>query len=281
MPKPPVALHLGDRRVLLKWHRGRERLSDPAFTIASLARGLAAGASVEIDLQPLSDGAFAVAHDPDLDRETTGTGPVRAIDSAGFAALCRRGEAGTPLLEPALTLGQLVQRVGAAVAPGAILQLDLQCRDGDLSATHVAGLCAALGDLKGHAILSGEDAAAVLRLAAAVPGLAVGYDPCGEDGQIALARNGNWPAFVDEAIRAMPRATTTYLALDLPLLAARQGFDLIGAFQRRGRLVDCFTLVGDEPDALKTARQLALLGADQITTDDPAGLVRRWGSGPL
>jgi glycerophosphoryl diester phosphodiesterase len=274
----PVALPLPGRRVLLKWHRGRQRLSDPAFSTASLIRGMSAGASVEIDLQPLSDGGFAVIHDPDLDRETTGLGPVRAMDSVAFQALHRRDNAGSPLTEPALTLSSLAARIAPSAAPDAILQLDLQCRDHDLSPAHIAGFRTSLGALAGKAILSGEDANAVQRLAAATPGLSVGYDPCAEHGQIALARAGDWPRFVDESLCAMPEASTIYLALVLPILASDHGFDLIGAFHARGRIVDCFTLVGDEPDALPTLRQLARLGADQITTDDPEGLLRLWAS---
>jgi glycerophosphoryl diester phosphodiesterase len=274
----PVALSLPDRRVLLKWHRGRQRLSDPAFLAASLARGLAVGASVEIDLQPLSDGGFAVIHDPDLDRETTGLGSARAMDSAGFQALFRRDNANTPLTEPALTLAGLIARIGPSVAPEAVLQLDLQCCDHDLTQAHVAGFGQSLGALTAKAILSGEDAAAVQRLATAAPGLRVGYDPCAEHGQIALARAGDWPRFVGESLCAMPEASTIYLALELPILAAEQGFDLIGAFRRQEKLVDCFTLVGDEPDALFTLKKLVRLGTDQITTDDPEGLLRSWAS---
>ena len=96
---------------MLKRHRGRQKLSDPAFLCASLARGLAARASVEIDLQPLSDGGFAVIHDPDLDRETTGLGPVRALDSAGFQSLHRRDNTDAPLFETALTLASLATRI--------------------------------------------------------------------------------------------------------------------------------------------------------------------------
>jgi glycerophosphoryl diester phosphodiesterase len=265
----PVALSFFGHRILLKWHRGRQRPSDPAFHMAALARGLAAGASVEIDLQPLSDGGFAVIHDPDLDRETTGSGPVRAIDSAGFQALCRRDNANAPLTEPALTLVGLAARIGPSAAPEAILQLDLQCRDHDLTSAHVAGFGPSLGALAAKAILSGEDAVAVGRLAAATPGLRVGYDPCAEHGQIAHARAGNWPLFVEEALYAMPQASTIYLALELPILADEHGFDLIGAFHRQGRIVDCFTLAGDEPDALTALRHLARLGIDQVTTDDP------------
>jgi glycerophosphoryl diester phosphodiesterase len=241
--------------------------------IETIARGLAAGASVEIDLQPLSDGSFAVIHDPQLDRETTGTGAVNRLDSQGFLALHRRDNQGRALTEPALTLDQFTQRLGSVARPGAVLQLDLQCKAADLHSATVAGFDAALGQLKGTAILSGEDPAAVRRLAAAAPGLAIGYDPCGEAGQIALAMADDWTGFVRETLAAMPEAGTIYLALDLPLRAADQGFDLIKAFQQHRKRVDCFTLVGDEAEAAQIARRLVELGTDQITTDDPKGLI--------
>ena len=76
----------------------------------------------------------------------------------------------------------------------------------------------------------------------------------------------------------MPLASTFYLALELPSLASEEGFDLIGSFQARGKMVDCFTLVGYETDALSTLRHIVELGADQITTDDPEGLLRVWTS---
>lgn len=197
-----------------------------------------------------------------------------AVDSAWFQTLFRRDNLGAVLPERALTLASLGSLVGSSSAPEAVLQLDLQCRDQDLSPAHVAGFRSSLGALAGKAILSGEDAEAVQRLATTTPGLAVGYDPCAGYGQSALAQAGDWPRFVDETLRAVPKATTIYLALELPILASKHGFDLIGAFHVRGRTVDCFTLVGDEPDALTTLRQLARLGADQITTDDPEGLLR-------
>ena len=50
-----VALDHAGRRVLLKWHKLRRRAGEPPFDPANLATGLAAGASLEIDVRCLAD----------------------------------------------------------------------------------------------------------------------------------------------------------------------------------------------------------------------------------
>lgn len=275
MSDAPIQLIRGGRRAMLKWHRARRRADDPAFTAARIVEGLRTGASVEIDINPLACGDFAVIHDATADRETTGTGPVAAMDAAAFSALIRRAEDGTPTGEAALTLAGLARAVGGAAAPGALLQLDLKCGDADLGPANVAGLAQALGPLAQHAILSGGDAAAVRRLAAAAPGLSIGYDPCHDDSVLELARTARFAAFADTALAAMPEAAMIYLDLRLPLLAAEHGADLIAPFHAAGKRVDCYTLPRTTPGIADIAARLIALGADQITTDDPEGLIER------
>jgi glycerophosphoryl diester phosphodiesterase len=58
-------------------HRGAAGLA-PENTLPSFALGLALGADVlELDVHASRDGVIVVAHDPTLDRTTTGTGPLR------------------------------------------------------------------------------------------------------------------------------------------------------------------------------------------------------------
>lgn len=271
MAEPLFARHDGQSAVL-KWHRARRRADDAAFTTARILQGLRAGASVEIDINPLACGDFAVIHDATLDRETTGTGPVAAIDGATFATLCRRDDHGRATGEPALTLSALARALGDAAGPGALLQLDLKCADADLTPAHAAGLAEALAPMSGDVILSGGDAAAVLRLTAAVPGLLQGFDPCHDASVVDLARSGDFAGFAATALAAAPEAAMIYLDLRLPLLAATQGADLIAPFHAAGKRVDCYTLPATTPEIVAIARQLIALGADQITTDDPEGL---------
>jgi glycerophosphoryl diester phosphodiesterase len=270
----PIRIHHAGRSAVLKWHRARRRADDPAFTAARILQGLRAGASVEIDINPLACGDFAVIHDATLDRETTGTGFVAAMTGAAFARLHRRTEDGAPTDEPALTLSALARALGRAADPRALLQLDLKCGDADLTPAHAERLAAILAPMQGEIILSGGDAAAVLRLAAAVPRLLQGFDPCHDDSVVNLARTGDLDGFVAAALAAAPDAAMIYLDLRLPLLAAGRGADLIAPFHRAGKRVDCYTLPATTPEIAAIARQLVSLGADQITTDDPEGLAR-------
>ena len=73
-----ISVTRAGRRTFLKWHRARRRGGDPAFTGRRILEGMAAGASVEVDLVLHADDGFAVLHDLSLERETTGSGPVRA-----------------------------------------------------------------------------------------------------------------------------------------------------------------------------------------------------------
>ena len=270
----PLRIHHAGRSAVLKWHRARRRADDPAFTAARILQGLRAGASVEIDINPLACGDFAVIHDATLDGETTGTGPVAEIDCAVFSRLHRRTENGAPTNEPALSLSALASALGHAAGHGALLQLDLKCGDADLTPAHAERLAESLAPMAGDVILSGGDVAAVLRLTAAVPGLLQGFDPCHDDSVVNLARTGDFDAFVTAALAAAPDSAMIYLDLRLPLLAAGQGADLIAPFHRAGKRVDCYTLSATTPDIAAIARQLVSLGADQITTDDPEGLAR-------
>ncbi len=58
-------------------HRGAAGLA-PENTLASFALGLALGADVlELDVHASRDGRIVVMHDPDVERTTNGTGPLR------------------------------------------------------------------------------------------------------------------------------------------------------------------------------------------------------------
>ena len=60
--------------VSIKWHRLRRTTGDVDFTIARLREGLAAGASMEIDLRRHAEHGFVCLHDGELESETSGTG---------------------------------------------------------------------------------------------------------------------------------------------------------------------------------------------------------------
>ena len=65
-----LSIRHGDRGIRLKWHKLRRRADDPPFHRPNLAAGLAAGASMEVDIQPLADGGFVCLHDWTLETQT-------------------------------------------------------------------------------------------------------------------------------------------------------------------------------------------------------------------
>jgi glycerophosphoryl diester phosphodiesterase len=111
-------------------------------------------------------------------------------------------------------------------------------------------------------------------LAADLPDLRIGFDPCYGHIVAELQRSGDYARFVERAVDAAPRAELIYLHYPLVLDADRRGFDLVGAFHEAGRRVDAYTVERVDPETLHQVERLLALKVDQITTDDPEGLGR-------
>jgi glycerophosphoryl diester phosphodiesterase len=272
MPEGIFVEHNG-HRTWLKWHRARRRGSDPVFTGRRILEGMALGASVEVDLVVHGDGGMAVLHDLELDRETTGSGPVRAADAATLRGLNLRDEEGNILEDRVMLLEDLtalVRRDGAH--PDALLQLDYKQDAAALDAVVIAKFTAALAPVARHFILSAGDAEAVDALAADLPDLRIGFDPCYGEIVAALQQSGGHARFVRQAVAVSPRAELIYLDYRLVLDADRSGFDLVGAFHDAGRRVDAYTIARADDHSLPLVERLLALRVDQITTDDPEGL---------
>jgi glycerophosphoryl diester phosphodiesterase len=269
----PISVTRDGHRTVLKWHRARRRGTDPVFTGRRILEGMALGASVEVDLVVHADDGFAVLHDLVLDEETTGRGPVRATPAAMLRTLHLRDNAGSPIAGKVMLLedlAALIARDGAH--PEALLQLDYKEDAAALTPRAVATFADALGPVARHFILSSGDADSVRLLAAGVPGLRIGHDPCHLGALERLAASRAYPAFVADALGAAPDAELIYLDHALVLAAADDGFDLVAAFHAAGRRVDAYTLPRADAAGLATARRLLALKLDQITTDDPEGL---------
>ncbi len=268
----PVAILQDGHRCRLKWHRGRRHADDIAFAPNRIRQGLAAGAAVEIDLNPLACGGWAVLHDATLDRETTGTGPVAEATAADLARLRLRDNAGRPSDVPVATLAGLAEALAEGpLAPGGHLQLDLKVGAEALTEANVEGFRAAVAPVAGRMILSGGDAAAVLRLAER-SGVGIGFDPCHEGAMLDLVRGRDFDGFTMRAIAAMPEARIVYLHRALVAFADAQGADLCAPFRARGQEVDVYTFADAGPESLAEVRRLLELRVDQVTTDDPAAL---------
>jgi glycerophosphoryl diester phosphodiesterase len=254
----PTALAHGGRTVRLKWHKLRQRLFDPPFARANLRAGLAAGASLEVDLRRLACGRFVCLHDGQLESETTGKGPVAGIDVAAIGRLEMRDAPG----ERPILLDELAAIVRAGpCAPDALVQLDL--KDAEIETASRAIFAEMLDDVAGRFILSGCDWDAVRRLGGAVPGLALGYDPYDDA--------GDDPA---EAIRAIRdralEADTVYLHRALVRAAHERGDPLVARLRAQGHRVDCWTIDHGSPEALADLRIALAAGCDQITTNSAA-----------
>ncbi len=93
------------RKVLLKYHRLLSGVHPhPPNSVAALRRVLVDGAEVvEFDIGLTQDEKFVLIHDPTLERETSGRGPLRQVTEAQFKALRLRDSN-----EPAATLTDVV-----------------------------------------------------------------------------------------------------------------------------------------------------------------------------
>jgi glycerophosphoryl diester phosphodiesterase len=244
--------------VRLKWHKLRQRPFDPPFARANLRAGLAAGASLEVDLRRLACGRFVCLHDGLLESETTGEGRVAGIDAAAIGRLGMRAAPG----ERPILLDELAAIVRAGpCAPDALVQLDL--KDAEIETATRANFAEMLDDVAGRFILNGCDWAAVRRLGGAVPGLVLGYDPYDDA--------GDDPA---EALRAIcdraPGADTIYLHRALVRAAHERGDPLVARLRAQGHRVDCWTIDHGSPAALADLRIALAAGCDQITTNSAA-----------
>ncbi|MFT4086752.1 MAG: glycerophosphodiester phosphodiesterase [Gordonia sp. (in: high G+C Gram-positive bacteria)] len=271
----PIALDVYDHRIVLKWHRARRTAVDVPFTAARIVEGLRCGASVEVDLLVHADRGFAVLHDVELSGATTGRGPVHSATAQSLRSLELCDADGTPCGQPVLLLEDVADLLDdQPLPPSAVLQLDFKGDVHSLDDRAIDAFAAAVRPVARHMILSCGDAEAVRLLTDAAPDVLVGYDPCHRGAVDRVLTSGDFPGFVDATCAASPRATTVYLEIRVVQGAADRGFDLIGAFHARGREVDAYTFAGPVAGWMRpVVERLAGLGVDQITVDDPAGLV--------
>ena len=274
----PIFITRNGHRTWLKWHRGRRKASDPVFTGARILEAMRLGASVEVDLVVTGDKGMAVLHDMKLDRETTGTGPVAATNDATIRELHLRGNDGAPIADKVMLLDDLCALMSEGkVHPDALLQLDYKEDETVLDARAIDKFAAATGPVAGNIIISSGSAAALKLLTAAVPGMRSGYDPSDEERfKVALA-SGTLQAFVDDAVAALDGTDLIYLYWEIVTRSADAGFDIVEAFHRHGKRIDAWTIREASAAMKPHVERLLELKVDQITTDDPEGLVALMG----
>lgn len=270
----PIVITRNGYRTWLKWHRGRRTLSDPVFTGQRIVEGMRLGASVEVDLVVTGDKGFAVLHDMHLDRETTGTGAVAQTSDAVIRTLKLRDNDGAPIDEPVMLLDDLCALIHSTGAhPDALLQLDYKEDEQVLDAQALANFARATGPVARNMIVSSGSAKAVSMLTGAVPGMRAGFDPSDEVVFKAALASGTLQGFVDDALAASPASDLIYLAWQIVTVSADAGFDIVAAFHKAGKRVDAWTIQASDTTAVSVVEKLLASKVDQITTDDPEGLI--------
>jgi glycerophosphoryl diester phosphodiesterase len=270
-PLAGIAIETGDHVTRLKWHRLQRSHRDLPFTPRRLLEGLAAGASMEVDLRLHADHSFVCLHDETLERETSGTGRVAEASLEQLRRLTLRGD-GIATGEGLILLEDLAELARGAAAPDALIQLDLKEIDAALDSQTIENFRRTLACVAGCCILSGCDWQAVSRLAAAVPAMRRGFDPCADDTLEHLRDGIDCLDFVESALATAPEAEMIYLDYRIVLAAEDMGIDLVAPFRASGKAVDAWTLNTDHADAARSVNRLVALKVDQITTDEPDAL---------
>ena len=157
--------------------------------------------------------------------------------------------------------------------PDGLLQLDFKEDLAALDPQTVENFSRSATPVAGSLILSGGSLEAIDLLARAVPALRMGYDPCYGDSLARLQATGDYHAFIADALAAAPQAEMIYLATEIVLAAQDAGIDIIAPIHAAGRRIDAWTIRQLTPETLDQVDRLLALRVDQITTDDPEGLL--------
>ncbi|WP_192361387.1 glycerophosphodiester phosphodiesterase [Mesorhizobium mediterraneum] len=271
----PVTVDGPHGPIRLKWHKLRTRLGEAPFKRSNLALGWQLGASLEVDILAIADGRLAVLHDPTLGPSTTGRGRVSQIPISSMDGLFHRDSNGIPDPDaPVLSLAELLAPLRALPkAPSANLQLDLKLLDGRiLSDIAIADARAAVAGLAEGIIIGSHHLDDARRLAAAIPGARLGYDP-----MLAVSRQ---PGLRDperllrHVERRMAGMTLAYLRFDAIVAAEKQGFPLVARLLDLGIETDAWTVNPRRETRDATLCTLAEAKVRQITTEAPSEIFR-------
>jgi glycerophosphoryl diester phosphodiesterase len=247
----------------------RRRKTDAPFLRQNLVAGLCQGVPCEVDLVLTADGHAVCLHDRTLDRETSGRGRVADATRASVEQLCQRGSDGAMLSSAPLFLDEVAAAVHANGAARAQVQLDIKARADAFDARALDRLAGVLG---GHAdafIASAYDWDTVRLVAAAVPGLRMGFDPLALYGRSLVADAGGFRDIAARMFAIAPGASIYYLEAKLILAALEQDVNLVDIITAEGAEVDAWTIDADHPRLHQVLRSLVRIGCQQITSNDP------------
>jgi glycerophosphoryl diester phosphodiesterase len=247
------------RRVLLKHHRLLNGAHPHPPNSVSALRAVLAGRAeaIEFDVRLTNDGVFVLVHDATLDRETTGSGPVRQVSSREMAALRLRHTDEAPA-----TLAEVVAVLREHRHPVKV-QIDM-CEESPLTnaaaATLVDHAARARANPAVRIVLGCEDADKLLAFRKIDPSIQVGLDVTGpyDAPEAEVARR----------LGLLDDVSEYYMPKPFVLQAIARGFNPVAFVheQKPGALVDVWTFYADEPDIARTLWAALNAGADQITT---------------
>jgi glycerophosphoryl diester phosphodiesterase len=269
----PVAVEGPHGPIRLKWHKLRTRLAEAPFKRSNLMLGWQLGASLEVDILATADGRFAVVHDPRLGPSTTGHGLVSGMSIASMKGLFHRNADGDGDPDaPVLSLAELLAPLRTMPrAPSANLQLDLKIVGGRRPPDSAIADAAAVTGVEGI-IIGSHHLDDARRLAAAIPGARLGYDP-----MLAVSRQ---PGLRDpeRLLRHIERriagVTLAYLRFDAIVAAEKQGFPLVARLLELGIETDAWTVNPGRETRDATLCTLVEAKVRQITTDAPGDIFR-------
>ncbi|MBP8973995.1 MAG: hypothetical protein KBH93_08970, partial [Anaerolineae bacterium] len=273
----------------------------PPNSLEGVRASLEGGADfIEVDVTALADEDYLLVHDPVLESETTGSGPVAHCTARQARELrCKVNGAATDFRVP--TLGEIVALLAEHPARTR-LQLDFKnvipFAD-DEPLIRLARLIEPLGE---RVIVSSEADWQLRRLRRLAPWLELGFDihfyigwpdpahprnPAELPHEVGaygyyddhpLASRRVWPAadyLADRCAALMtllPGASTLYINQHFLVQSLEDGFDWAAALHEAGLKCDAWTLDYGDPVAEANARRLLAAGVDQFTTNTPLAL---------
>lgn len=290
--RPPIIVH----------HMAAlDHIDAPQNSLEAITASLEAGAAIiEVDITALADSDYLLVHDPLLESETSGSGPVGICTPAETRALTikKRGSITSyhvPLLSEVVPL---------IVGSTARLQLDFKNErplDSDEPLHRLVNLVAPLDE---RVLVSTGADWQLRRLRRIAPNLRLGFDVMGyidhelpgdgrnpndfprrlgaygyyDDHPLSLARH--WPTAdylrdrCESLLGLVSGVSTFYIRHTLLAQSLGDGFNWAECLHEHGITLDAWTMDVTNPAAVANAPLLLAAGVDMFTTNTPRALAK-------
>lgn len=278
--------------------------SAPPNSLEAIRASLAAGAAViEVDVNALADDDYLLCHEPDLEAETSGQGPVIACPSGQARSLLIKHR-GVTTQYPVALLSDVVHLFENS-SQQTYLQLDYKNVipfPNDEPFQRLIKLIEPIGE---RVIVSSEADWQLRRLRKSAPWLNLGLDikwyigwqPANEtrdprdfprhlgvygyyDDHL-LSTTVYWPTAeylrdrCESLMGIVPDVSVFYLEHTMVAQSLRDGFNWAEAVHQRGIKLDAWTMDVTNPVAVQNAQPLLEAGVDLFTSNTPQALAER------